>query len=155
MSFWFQQQCEDVLVPGEMQSMCRVCASTSSDLVCWDWVNTILRIEHPTNTGSSDERLWPTICVSTGLSLEALLTPVPAFTARALWRTCSSSERTMLQRASHRIAVQPVSPKFMLSLPPSIFAEALKSMWHVATLYPVAMPAQQDKVRRRIDLLKG
>ena len=46
-------------------------------------------------------------------------------------------------------------PSFILSLPLSIFTEALKSVHHVATLYPVALPAQQDGGWRRVVLLKG
>lgn len=58
-----------------------------------------------------------------------------------------------LRRASPRRAARVAAP--VLSLPPSIFAEALKSVRRVATLYPVALPAQQDEVWRRVGQLKG
>lgn len=58
-----------------------------------------------------------------------------------------------MQRAPFRCAACVAS--FVSSPPLSIFAEALKSMRRVATLYPVAVPAQQDAAWRRGDELKG
>lgn len=87
---------------------CRVWASEhigrSCLLLYFKTESTVLRIDHPTNGSSSDEHMWATICVSADLSLEALLTPVPAFSARPLWPTCSRSERTLVQWASHHCA---------------------------------------------------
>lgn len=48
-------------------------------------------------------------------------------------------------------ALRPVLSEFILSLPLSIFTEALKSVQHVATLFPVALPAQQDRGWREVD----
>lgn len=99
MSFLFPQQCEDILFLGK----CRVCASTSSDLVCF-YTSRLSQHYLKNWTIPQMPAHQMNICVSTDLSLEALLTPAPAFTARALWRTCSSSEQTLLQRASHLCA---------------------------------------------------
>lgn len=57
--------------------------------------------------------------------------------------------------SEQHIALRPVLSEFVLSLPLSIFTEALKSVQHVTTLFPVALPAQQDRGWRRVVLLKG
>lgn len=54
-----------------------------------------------------------------------------------------------LNLAVHNVSEQHIAPpparsEFVLSVPPSTFTEALKSVQHVATLFPVAVPSQQD-----------
>lgn len=49
------------------------------------------------------------------------------------------------------IGLQSALSEFILSLPLSIFTEALEIVQHVATLCPLALPAQQDRGWREVD----